>query len=111
MISRFYRYELSFHGEPQNVGILNGLEDIGLPIDLECALYELFEELESPTLHPDGKTIEFWFTEKGQALFGTAIGAIADAIAPYGWELISRKKVALADDAIYQDEYQAAWFV
>ena len=111
MTGRYYRYELVFDGEPQNVGFLNGLMDVGLPISVESALYEPFEELESPTIHPNGKTVEFWFSESGQTYFSEAIGAVASAIAPYGWELISREKEASDSDAVYRDKYQVAWFV
>lgn len=48
MIEHFYRYELVFDSESQNGGVLNELEDIGLPIDLESALYEPFEGVGKP---------------------------------------------------------------
>lgn len=113
MSETFYRHELVFDGELQDVGFLNGLMDVGLPINIENKLYEPFEMLESPIIHPDGKKIEFWFTEAGNEQFADAIHAIAEAIQPYGWDLKIREKTVSSElgNSIYRDEFQVAWFI
>jgi len=105
-MSRLYRFELAFDGEPQGVGFLQGLDDIGLWNVVTSNLYSLFDILPAPKLD---ESVSFWFTEYGVAWFEDAINQVIDEIAENNWQLLG----AVIDDdlqeSIYHDEFQAAF--
>ena len=41
---KLFRFELAFDGEPQDIGILRGLDDIGLPEGVSVNMEEDFYE-------------------------------------------------------------------
>lgn len=110
---RFHRFELAFCDEPQNIGFMQGLEDVGLPIELESELHQPFDdELESPVIRSiTHEQVEFWFTEAGYQKFLPHILKIAAAIAQHNddWCLLYGTMDADVSTAVYSDQYQAAW--
>lgn len=112
-MERLYRFELAFDGEPQRVGFLQGLADIGLWYPVEVDLYAEFDILPAPKLEaPElnlGEKISFWFTEDGLNTFESAINRVADEIAEKNWQLLGSWMEADIKDSIYHDQYQAAF--
>ena len=109
---KFYRFELAFSGEPQDVGFLQGLDDVGLDDAERQALYQPFNEyLKSREVETDdGSDVVCFFTEAGVSRFKRDIDNIIQAIAPMGWSLLGTvMEEADYEFACYHDEYQAAW--
>lgn len=112
-MEKFYRFELMFDGQPQNVGFLQGLEDAHLPLSQERLCYELFHELPSPMLPPDGMYI-FWFTEEGLNEYGSSariVNRLLKEHAP-GWELcgtVMKPNRGILQKAVYTDLWQRVW--
>lgn len=109
---KFYRFELAFSGEPQDVGFLQGLDDVGLGDAERQALYQPFNEyLKSREVETDdGSDVVCFFTEAGVSRFERDIDNIIQAIAPMGWSLLaSVMEEPDYDNALYHDQYQAAW--
>ena len=103
----YYRCELTFDGEPQNVGFLHEL-DAALGINEETlSLYEIFNELNAPRC--EGQ-VQFWFTEKGYQLYKEHIDILCSAINDTGiWGVMERIANSLPEQAVvYRDEYQIA---
>lgn len=63
---KLFRFELAFDGEPQDIGILRGLDDIGLPEGVSVNIEEDFNELPCPKF---SEAVSFWFTEFGVQTF------------------------------------------
>lgn len=107
---RYFRFELAFGGEPQNIGFLMGLDDIGLDIHREVELLAPFESLPCPLLHE--KRLEFWFTEDGLRRYSDGLMDVARAIRKRNWQLIYAVFDANGEDIehrVYYDRWQAAW--
>lgn len=105
-MGKYYRFELVFFDEPQDVGFLQGIDEIGLPVHTERLLLDQFASLPCPHLT---EPCEFWFTEEGLQTFGDAIDLVNKEIQPLGWNIIGG---VMEDDgaiAIYRDAWQAAW--
>lgn len=106
---RMYRFELAFCGEPQGVGLLQGLQDAVPNRQKRDRLYAMFDELPVPELDWDDP-VEFWFREAGVRKFESAINTIIDTLADIDWQVLG---CVMDDDsvqnAIYFDEYQAAF--
>lgn len=103
-----YRFELRFFDELQDVGFLQGLEDIGLDVTTERLLLEQFDALPCPDCD---EAVSFWFTETGLLTFASAIRAIEDSIEPLGWSLTAAEYQADEEDmevAVYSDNFQVA---
>ena len=81
-MSRLFRFELAFSGEPQGVGFLQGLDDVGLLGFIRDDLYSLFDTL--PIYELD-EPVSFWFTEDGLRQYEDAINRIADEVSENGW--------------------------
>ena len=108
-MEKLYRFELSFDGIPQNVGFLQGLDDVGLQTRTLSKLTRAFDTLPVVTLQPP---CEFWFTEQGMKRFTADIGAVIRAIKSRGWGLqlgIMEAKEAVLKRSLYRDKWQAAW--
>ena len=72
-MSRLFRFELAFSGEPQGVGFLQGLDDVGLLGFIRDDLYSLFDTL--PIYELD-EPVSFWFTEDGLRQYEDAINRL-----------------------------------
>ena len=106
-----HRFELAFDGEPQDVGFLHGLQDIGFSSEKEARLHRPFTEfLPSPDIVPERREpLVFFFTEKGLRYFLFDIYCIAKEVEAAGWSFVYRKVNAVNDSLIrYRDEYQIA---
>ena len=111
-----YRFELSFGGEEQGVGFLQGLDDTPIPAPIRDDLYGMFDSLPvPPTLTtPDDSPVMCWFTEKGLRQFADALNAVIYELSVYDWQVIvmplcidTDKPVSLqGSDALYADAYQ-----
>lgn len=107
----YYRFELAFLGEPQDVGILQGLEDTPLPFVLTEEIYSYFNRLPVPEdlETPDDSPIVSLFTKKGLKEFADALNVIIFELEPFNWQVIGRSFELDPQHAIYQDEYQVAF--
>lgn len=106
---RYFRFELAFDGEAQNIGFLTGIDDIGLDIHCEVELLAPFESLPCPHIHT---RCEFWFTEDGLCRYQDALMDIARTIRKKNWQLIYAVFDASEEDLgnrVYCDKWQAAW--
>lgn len=110
-MNTYHRFELAFDGDPQYIGFMQGLEDVGLPINIESRLHQPFDDnLKSPIIRGyTQKPVEFWFTDLGLKTFWPAILDIAKEIEEYDWSLLYLSKIDDISTAIYRDSYQAAW--
>ena len=111
-MSKVYRFELAFEDEPQGVGMLQGLEDVGLSTRSERLLYEMFVPLKCPELPDLCDPVSFWFTEKGLVKFSAAIGMISDLISKKSWSLLVAQFDASDFEmrhTVYKDDDQVAW--
>ena len=105
-----YRFMLAFDGEPQDVGILQGLGETDIPYANKLDLLSKFESLPAPTLEtPDGGYVECWFTEKGVQEYADAINEIIDELYPNNWQVLAHTMKDDLSQVIYQDEYQVAY--
>lgn len=105
------RFELSFDGQPQGVGMFQGLPDVGLTVPQYSKALSLFEDLPSPYIDLrdcDFETVSFWFTPAGVKRFSGAIRELRRAISDYGWELLKAEIDDQYVDPIYEDAYQMA---
>lgn len=112
----YTRYELSYDGEPQNVGMMMGLDDMDMDEDeMEMILERFNEELPLvPTIRTFDKSSTHYpacyFTSKGLEKFKQEIDALVEAIhyKDNGWRVneVTLSNV-LDDDIYYTDEYQA----
>lgn len=107
-MGKLFRFELSFFGEPQGVGFLQGLDDVGLRGAIRDDLYALFDSLPIHELDQPGG-VSFWFTEEGIRKYEEAIKRVADAISGKGWELIGASINDNLENAVYKDRFQVAF--
>lgn len=83
---KYTRYELCFEGEPQNIGFMMGLDDIGIDEDEIETLLEPFEAGLSliPGMHAFERNASHfpgcYFTERGLSTFQAHINCIIEAI-------------------------------
>ena len=108
---KVYRFELAFDGRPQNIGFLQGIDEMGLPLKQEIHLLELFDSLPCPKLNA-WDPLEFWFTEVGFRTYTSAFREYKQALSETLWDLIFEVKDVSAEElgwAVYQDEYQVCW--
>lgn len=112
---RFYRFELAFDGEPQDVGFLQGIDDIGLGTKTEACLLDQFAELACPDLASIlmGEQVSFWFNQEGMETFLPAIRNVQTHILDRGWEILFAVMDVTAEElkerAVYADKHQAAF--
>ncbi len=107
-MAKFYRFELAFNGEPQDVGFLQGLDEVGFDDEYLDALYALFDSLPVPPFNAS-RMVTHWFTEKGLAEFWSAIAQVHLAIQNRNWQLIWACIDANIEEACYSDDFQAAF--
>lgn len=106
---KFYRYELAFNGEPQGIGLFQGIDDMGLTDDEVSGIMRKFDDLYCPVICTSD-TLVFFFTELGNTRFNNVIQFLNSIIKLHGWQLI--RIVIEADSfktAIYHDDLQAVW--
>ena len=60
---KLYRYTLAFDGQPQNIGLFQGLYDVGLDDTVIDRINAEFSTLKAPDLD---EPAEFYFTEAGR---------------------------------------------
>ena len=107
-MSKFYRFELAFDGQPQGVGFLQGLEDTGLPKSTTDDIYHEFDLLPAQTL--EGPSLPaFFFTDTGLDRFGAALDRIISELDEINWQLLGYIMEDDLANAIYYDECQAAF--
>ena len=107
----FYRFELAFSGEPQDVGILQGLEDTPISFPVSDEIYRMFDSLSVPEdlETSDGSAVVCWFTKKGLSQFADAINAMIWELEPFDWQVIGKSADLDPQYAIYQDDLQIAF--
>lgn len=113
---KYTRYELFYEGEPQNIGFMMGIEDVGIDEEEIEDLLKIFEDrlYLIPNMHTfERNSSHFpgcYFTELGLSTFMAPINRIIEAIKEKNnsWSV---KTVVLENpltDTIYfEDEFQA----
>lgn len=107
-MSKLFRFELAFDGEPQGIGFLQGLADIGLWDLVTMNLYSLFDTLPFCELD-ECEPVSFWFTEAGIDQYGDAINQIIDEISEVNWQLIGASIEDDLENVVYKDKFQVAF--
>lgn len=104
---QLFRFELAFDGEPQEVGLMQGLDDIGLCEEVLRDIEDAFSDLPCPHLT---QPCSFWFTEIGVLRFKSVLDSVIGDIAENSWQLLGAVlNDPDMDKAIYQDKYQVAF--
>lgn len=103
---KLFRFELAFDSEPQGIGVLRGLDDIGLPEGVSVNIEEDFNELPCPRL---SEAVSFWFTEFGVQTFLATLDYLVEQSRKLNWQVLYAEipKVC-ASKALYADEFQVA---
>lgn len=117
-VKTLYRVELGFMGEPQGVGLFQGLDDTPLPFNQKEEFNEAVKGLAVPlgVESPDGSDIVFFFTDKGLKTISCALNAVNQELNDVDWQMLGMR-LELGEescgltllDAIYVDEYQVAF--
>ncbi len=103
---KLFRFELAFDGEPQDIGILRGLDDIGLPEGVSANIEEDFNELPCPKL---SEAVSFWFTELGVQRFQATLDYLAEQSRELNWQILYAEIPGVyMSKGIYADEFQVA---
>lgn len=107
---RFYRFELTFDGEPQHVGLFQGL-DCAVPDGTDDLINNLFPFLPIPETEPthDGGPLCCWFTERGLDACTSGLREISLRLDGTGWGLCAAVIDAGPADAVYADSFQAVF--
>lgn len=104
---KLFRFELAFDGEPQEVGIMQGLDDIGLPEGVAVNIEEDFNELPLPHLP---EPVSFWFTESGVRAFEATLDFLAEQSQEMNWQILyAVLPEGDVSKALYSDEFQVAF--
>ena len=103
-----YRYILTFDGEPQGIGMFQGLSEIDRDEEYIESLEDLFKELEIPEeVFIKNTFTTSYFTEKGLEKFKSAIDTLQGAYRDYsGFDIELVTEDIPEDKIVYQDEYQ-----
>ena len=106
----YTRFELTYNGQPENIGFLYGLSEV---ISDEEQIEELTERFEKDLkMHnailnkhdlKENETASF-FTEKGIKYFKKDIENIIEAIREKGWDV--KTETINKKPFLYEDEYQ-----
>ena len=103
-----YRYILTFDGEPQGIGMFQGLSEIDRDEEYIESLEDLFKELEIPEeVFIKNRFTTSYFTEKGLEKFKSAIDTLQQTYREYsGFDIELITEDIPEDKIVYQDEYQ-----
>lgn len=113
---KYTRYELCFEGEPQNIGFMMGLDDIGIDEDEIETLLKPFEAGLSliPKMHAFERNASHfpgsYFTESGLSTFEAPINRIIEAIIEKNsdWSVNTVVlETPLIDTIYFEDDFQA----
>ena len=103
---KLYRFELAFEGEPQGVGLFNGIYEAVPDPDLADRLQDRFTALPVPHVTRECK---FWFTGIGLAASLRPLLDVMRVIGEHGWSLavavIDRPEAGPA----YENPFQIAY--
>lgn len=103
---KLFRFELAFDGEPQDIGILRGLDDIGLPEGVSVNIEEDFNELPCPKL---SEAVSFWFTEFGVQTFQATLDYLVEQSMELNWQILYAELLGMPiSKALYADQFQVA---
>lgn len=103
---KLFRFELAFDGEPQDIGILRGLDDIGLPEGVSVNIEEDFNELPCPKL---SEAVSFWFTEFGVQTFQATLDYLVEQSRELNWQILYAELPGMSiSEALYADQFQVA---
>lgn len=104
---KLFRFELAFDGIPQEIGIMMGLDDIGLRQDVSVNIEADFNELASPHLPEE---VSFWFTERGLQTYQPTIDFMAEHSRELNWQILyAEMPEGDVSKAVYTDEFQVAF--
>ena len=103
---KLFRFELAFDGEPQDIGILRGLDDIGLPEGVSVNIEEDFNELPCPKF---SEAVSFWFTEFGVQAFQATLDYLVEQSMELNWQILYAELPGVSiSKALYADQFQVA---
>lgn len=103
---KLFRFELAFDGEPQDIGILRGLDDIGLSEGVSVNIEEDFNELPCPKL---SEAVSFWFTEFGVQTFQATLDYLVEQSMELNWQILYAELPGVSiSKALYADQFQVA---
>lgn len=103
---KLFRFELAFDGEPQDIGILRGLDDIGLPEGVSVNIEGDFNELPCPKL---SEAVSFWFTEFGVQTFQATLDYLVEQSRELNWQILYAELPGMSiSKALYADQFQVA---
>ena len=103
---KLFRFELAFDGEPQDIGILRGLDDIGLPEGVSVNIEEDFNELPCPKL---SEAVSFWFTEFGVQTFQATLDYLVEQSRELNWQILYAELPGMSiSKALYAGQFQVA---
>lgn len=102
-----YRFELAFNGKPMGIGMMCGLDEIGLPEGVAINIEEDFNDVPFPQISAPSS---FWFTEYALKELGYTLDYLAEHSRPLNWQLIYAKfPEGDWPTALYEDKYQVAF--
>ena len=103
---KLFRFELAFDGEPQDIGILRGLDDIGLPEGVSVNIEEDFNELPCPKF---SEAVSFWFTEFGVQTFQATLDYLVEQSMELNWQILYAELPGVSiSKSLYADQFQVA---
>lgn len=104
---KLFRFELAFDGIPQEIGVMTGLDEIGLRQDVAVNIESDFNELYVPHLCEE---VSFWFTELGAQTYQPTIDFLAEHSRELNWQILyAEMPEGDVSKAIYTDEFQVAF--
>ena len=106
ILTKAFRFELAFDGEPEHVGVFQGVSDIGLAEDEVNSFLSEFSDLKIPEL---SRNSESWFTLLGLKEFFEAIKNFSAKLEETGWSILMYVRdmtVQEVKTAKYRDAYQ-----
>ena len=104
--TKAFRFELAFDGEPEHVGVFQGVSDIGLAEDEVNSFLAEFSDLKIPEL---SRNSESWFTLLGLKEFFEAIKDFSAKLEETGWSILMYVRDMTVQEvkaAKYRDAYQ-----
>lgn len=107
-----FRIELAFDGEPQNVGLFNGLDD-ALSDNQAEYFHGVFRNLiQVPDLPPQPTEYTFWFTRAGLVRCWYTLRHLLSTLAENNWsflvKVVDLPSKTARSESYYNDRYQIA---